>query len=347
MYSRPALAEIVQRVSNDVLSRLAADDVLRRADAEVYSRVLAGVAHGLYGFIDWLSQQVIYDTAEVEFLERWCSIWGISRKPAAAATGEVTFAVLAGSVIPAGTLLQALDGVQYETAAEATVTAPTATAPIVAVVPAAAGNRVTGQALSLVSPVVGVQPTATAGELTGGADIEADTDLRARFLTRIRQPPHGGAAYDYPAWALEVPGVTRAWVYAQELGLGTVTVRFVRDDDASLIPDAGEVATVQAYIDERRPVTAQVTVVAPVAVPLDFEIDGLAPNNAAVQSAVEEELRDLLLRESVPGGTILLSHIRAAISAAAGETDYVLVSPVANVTNTTGNMSTMGSITWS
>ena len=179
MYSRPALAEIVQRVSNDVLSRLAADDVLRRADAEVYSRVLAGVAHGLYGFIDWLSQQVIYDTAEVEFLERWCSIWGISRKPAAAATGEVTFAVLAGSVIPAGTLLQALDGVQYETTAEATVTAPTATAPIVAVVPAAAGNRVTGQALSLVSPVVGVQPTATAGELTGGADIEADTDLRA------------------------------------------------------------------------------------------------------------------------------------------------------------------------
>lgn len=346
MYSRPALAEIVQRVSNDVLSRLAADDVLRRADAEVYSRVLAGVAHGLYGFIDWLSQQVIYDTAEVEFLERWCSIWGISRKPAAAATGSVTFTVLSGSVIPAGTLLQALDGVQYETTAEATVTAPTATAPIVAVVPAAAGNRVTGQALSLVSPVVGVQPTATAGELTGGADIEADTDLRARFLTRIRQPPHGGAAYDYPAWALEVPGVTRAWVYAQELGLGTVTVRFVRDDDASLVPDAGEVATVQAYIDARRPVTAQVTVVAPVAVPLNFEISGLVPGNSTVRAAVEAELSDLLLREAEPGGTILLSHIRAAISAAADEDDYVLVSPAANVTNTTGNMSTMGTVTW-
>lgn len=345
-FSRPALADIIQRVRNDVLSRLAEDDVLRRADAEVYARVLGGVAHGLYGFIEWLSQQLIYDTAEVEYLERWCSIWGVARIAAAPASGSVTFAVQAGAVIPAGTLLQALDGVQYQTTADATVTAPTATAPIVAVVAAAAGNRAAGQSLSLVSPVPGVQPTATASLLFGGADIETDDALRARLLTRIQQPPQGGAAYDYTAWALEVPGVTRAWVYPQELGLGTVTVRFVRDNDASLIPDAGEVAAVQAYIDERRPVTAQLTVVAPVAVPLNFSISGLVPATAAVRAAIEAELADLLLREAQPGGTILLSHIRAAISAATDETDYVLTLPAANVTNTTGNMSTMGTVTW-
>lgn len=345
-FSRPALADIIQRVRNDVLSRLAEDDVLRRADAEVYARVLGGVAHGLYGFIEWLSQQLIYDTAEVEYLERWCSIWGVARIAAAPASGSVTFAVQAGAVIPAGTLLQALDGVQYQTTADATVTAPTATAPIVAVVAAAAGNRAAGQSLSLVSPVPGVQPTATASLLFGGADIETDDALRARLLTRIQQPPQGGAAYDYTAWALEVPGVTRAWVYPQELGLGTVTVRFVRDNDASLIPDAGEVAAVQAYIDARRPVTAQLTVVAPVAVPLNFSISGLVPATAAVRAAIEAELADLLLREAQPGGTILLSHIRAAISAATDETDYVLTSPAVNVTNTTGNMSTMGTVTW-
>lgn len=345
-FSRPALADIIQRVRNDVLSRLAEDDVLRRADAEVYARVLGGVAHGLYGFIEWLSQQLIYDTAEVEYLERWCSIWGVARIAAAPASGSVTFAVQAGAVIPAGTVLQALDGVQYQTTADATVSVPTATAPIVAVVAAAAGNRAAGQSLSLVSPVPGVQPTATASLLFGGADIETDDALRARLLTRIQQPPQGGAAYDYTAWALEVAGVTRAWVYPQELGLGTVTVRFVRDNDASLIPDAGEVAAVQAYIDAHRPVTAQLTVVAPVAVPLNFSISGLVPATAAVRAAVEAELADLLLREAKPGGTILLSHIRAAISAATDETDYVLTSPAANVTNTTGNMSTMGTVTW-
>lgn len=349
-FSRPALSDIIQRVRNDVLSRLAADDVLRRADAEVYARVMGGVAHGLYGFIEWLSDQVIYDTASAEYLERWCSIWGLTRKPAAAATGTVTFAVQAGAVIPSGTILLALDGVQYQTTADATVTAPTAIAPVAAVVAAAASNRDAGQSLSLASPIVGVQSTATAGLLSGGSDVESDDALRARLLSRIQQPPQGGASYDYTTWALEVSGVTRAWVYPAELGLGTVTLRFVRDNDGSgsaIIPDASDVAAVQAYIDGRRPVTAQVTVVAPAAVPLNFQIQGLTPNNTTVQAAVQAELQDLLTREAVPGGTILLSHIRAAISAAAGETDYVLLSPSANVTNTTGNMSTMGTITWS
>ncbi|MDO9235955.1 MAG: baseplate J/gp47 family protein [Aquabacterium sp.] len=346
MFNRPSLGDIVQRVRTDVLSRLSTDDVLRRADAEVYARVMGGVAHGLYGFIEWLSNQLLYDTAEVEYLERWCSIWGLTRKAAAAATGSVTFTVQAGAVIPSGTLLQALDGVQYQTTAGATVAGTSATAPVAAVVAAGASNRVTGQSLSLVSPVVGVQSTATAGALTGGADVETDDALRARLLARIQQPPQGGAASDYTTWALEVAGVTRAWLYPAELGFGTVTVRFVRDLDATLIPDAGEVATVQAYINARRPVTAQVTVLAPTAVPLNFSISGLLPATAAVQAAVHAELRDLLLREATPGGTMLLSHLRAAISAATGETDYVLVSPAANVTNTTGNMSTMGTITW-
>jgi uncharacterized phage protein gp47/JayE len=339
MYDRPSLAQVVERVRTDVLSRLSTDDVLRRADAEVYARVLGGVAHGLYGFIEWLSSQIIYDTATVEYLERWASIWGVARKPAAAATGSVTFAVQPGSVIAAGAL----------TTADATVVGGSATAPVQASVAAAAGNRATGQSLRLVSPVDGVQPTATAGELSGGADVETDDALRARLLERIQAPPQGGAAADYVAWALAVPGVTRAWVYPQELGLGTVTVRFVRDLDgtgAAIIPDAPEVAAVQAYIDERRPVTANVTVVSPTAVPLDFTITDVVPDTAAVRAAVEAELQDLLLREAVPGGTLLLSHIRAAISAAAGEADYTLTVPSADVSTSTGELTTMGTITW-
>ena len=248
-------------------------------------------------------------------------------------------------MIPSGTLLQALDGVQYQTTADATVTVPTATASVAALVAAAAGNRTTGQTLTLVSPVTGVQSSATAGALVGGADLESDDDLRARLIDRIQQPPQGGDAHDYVAWALEVPGVTRAWCFPLELGEGTVTVRFVRDDDASLIPDAGEVATVQDYIDALRPVTAAVTVVAPTAVPLAFSI-AVAPNTAAVKAAVQAELSDLIARESKPGGTIYLSHIRAAISAAVGEDNYTMSAPSADVTNTAGNMTTLGTITW-
>ena len=67
-------------------------------------------------------------------------------------------------------------------------------------------------------------------------------------MDRIRQPSHGGASFDYVKWALETPGMaaggaTRAWVFPQELGIGTVTVRFVMDDKPStIIPYAADVA---------------------------------------------------------------------------------------------------------
>ena len=66
----------------------------------------------------------------------------------------------------------------------------------------------------------------------------------------------------------------------------------------------------------------------------------------AVKAAVEAELTDLLRREAEPSGTILLSHIREAVSIAAGETNYTMTAPAADVTHTTAQMATMGTITW-
>lgn len=345
-YSRPSLPELIDRARADVISRLEQDDVLRRSDAEVYARVVAGITHGLYGFIDWLARQLMDDTAEMEYLERRASLRKITRKPAASATGSATFTGLGGAVVPSGALLQALDGVQYRTMADAIIVGTSVVANVEAVAAAAAGNRTTGQTLTLVTPIAGMQPGAVASALTGGADAETDDALRARFIARIQTPPHGGSAPDYVAWALEVPGVTRAWCYPLELGVGTVTVRFMRDNDSgSAIPDSGEVAAVQAYIDAVRPVTGHLYVVPPVAVPLDFTI-AVVPNTLAVKAAVEAELADLILRSAVPGGTLPISHIRAAVSAAAGEQNYTMSTPSADVVNTTGDITTLGVITW-
>lgn len=346
-FSRPTLQQLVNRTLADAQTRLGADELVRREDLQVLARVLAGASHGLHGFIDWLSQQVIFDTAAAEFLERWSSIWGLARLSAAAAVGEITLTGTSGTVVPAGTLLVRADGAEYETDAEVTLSAGTATAAVTALAAGQDGNAAAASALTIATPIAGVNSAAivTAGALTGGADIENDDSLRARLLARIQAPPHGGASHDYVAWALEVAGVTRAWCYPQELGLGTVTVRFVRDDDASPIPDAGEVAAVQAHIDALRPVTADLTVVAPVAVPLDFTIS-ITPDTSAIRAAIEAELRDLLRREAEPGATILLSHIREAISLATGENDHTLTVPAANVTHAVGEMATFGTITW-
>lgn len=347
-FSRPTLQTLIDRVIADLESRLpGADARLRRSNLNVFARIHASAAHSLYGFLDWISRQVFPDTAEADNLDRWATIWGVPRRAAAFAIGQATATGTNGTVIPAGTRYKRADGVEYETDADANIAGGTATIALTAVEAGQNGNAAASTSLNLVTPIAGVNAAAvvTAGALTSGADTESDASLRARVLKRIQQPPHGGAKYDYEAWALAVAGVTRVWVSPAELGLGTVTVRFVRDDDASIIPDAAEVQAVQDYIDSMRPVTSDVSVVAPVAVPLNFTIT-LTPNTQAVKDAVTAELADLIRRESEPGGTILLSHIREAISIAAGETNHVLTSPAADVTHTTGQMATMGTITW-
>lgn len=345
MLDRPSLQVITDRVRNDILSRLSADEILRRSDAEVYARAEALAMHSMYGYIDWIAAQIFADTCSEDMLDRHASFWKVARKVAASATGNITFSTSVGALIAEGTIVRALDGVEYETTAEATATTATTVVAAVAIVAGSAGNRATGQSVLLVQPVSGVQTTAVAGELSGGADIETVSAWRARILAAMRKPPAAGTANDYVMWALEVAGVTRAWCYPLELGLGTVVVRFVRDDDASLIPDSGEVSTVQAYIDALRPVTAAVTVVAPVASAVNFTIS-ISPDNSAVRAAVEAELADLLLRDSEPGGTLYLSRIREAVSLAAGESHSSVTVPAADVTKSSGQIATMGTITW-
>lgn len=348
MFSRPTLLDLINRTRDDVLSRLADAETLRRSDAFVYARTLAGAAHGLYGFLDWLARNVIYDTAEADMLERWSGIWGITRKAAAAASGTVTLSGAVGAVVPAGSVLQAYDLAEYTVDDETTFSTTTATATVTASTAGAADNRDAGQTLTLVSTIAGVNSTATASALSGGADEETDDALRARFLARIRQTPQGGADYDYVAWGLEVANFTRVWCYPNELGLGTVTVRGMCDNAyTDGIPQAADITALQTYLDTVRPVTAAVTAVAPIADELDFEIASLSPATTAVKAAITAALTELIVAEGEPGGTLLISHIRSAISGAAGEFDHELVSPTANVTHTTGHIPTMGTVTWS
>ncbi|RMG60291.1 MAG: baseplate J/gp47 family protein [Gammaproteobacteria bacterium] len=348
-YNRPDLPTLLARIRADIAQAFpGADATLRRSVFGALAAALAGLAHGLHGRLDWEALQLMPDTAESDRLDRWASIWGVTRKPPAAAAGLVDCTGDDGVLIPAGTLFQRSDGIQFLSEADAIISGGVASVSVSAVDPGLAGNTDALAHLTLVSPIAGVdsQALVAAGGLGGGADTETDDALRARLLARIQEPPHGGASFDYVSWALEVSGVTRAWCYPLELGPGTVSVRFMMDDAyADGIPQPADVDAVQAHIDAVRPVTASVTVAAPVAVPLDFTIR-LVPNDAATQAAVQAELKDLIRREAEPGGTLLLSHIQEAISIAAGETDHTLVTPTADVTHNTGEIATMGTITW-
>lgn len=346
---RPTLTDLITRIQNDFISRLSlVGSVLRRSFIYVLSRVIAGSTHELYGQLEFLSRQIFPDLSEDEYLERQGSLYGVTRNAATFAVGQVTFTGVNGTPIPEGTLLQRADGARYLTQADVTISAGSAVADIEAELAGSAANAESGTILRLVSPIVDVSSDATVGmsAITLGNDRESIDSYRKRVIARLRKPPQGGAKEDYVTWAKEVPGVTRAWCFPLELGAGQVTVRFLRDNDASIIPDAGEVTQVADYIEARRPATATVTVVAPVAVTRNFTLS-IVPDTTANRQAVEAELRDLLLsEETMPGGTLLLTRIGTAIAISGTVTDYEITVPNADVVYTTGQLPVFGAITW-
>lgn len=281
------------------------------------------------------------------YLRRWAAIWKVLPKTAGFAGGQASFPGPATSTVLAGTIVQRQDGVQYKALADSTFSGGSLSFPVLALVAGEQGNFGTGLPIFLLSPVSGVQSTGvTTTKLEGGVDVESDERLLARLLARIQQPPHGGAKSDYEQWALEVAGVTRVWVYPLQMGVGTVTVMFVCDEDEDIIPSPAKVSEVQAYINERAPVTAEVFVVAPIPDPLNMNIK-LTPNTTAVQNAVRAEVGDLIDRDSEPGGVILVSRLRESVSLAAGEDNNRIDAPTADVTHVTGHMAVPGIFTFS
>lgn len=356
-FSRPTLERLIARAQADVEALLEnGASRVRRSLEWVMSRVMGGLAYGLHGHIDYVSKQIIPDTAEDEFLVRWASVWGLERNSPTAATFEILVSGTEATVMPAGTVWSAPNGQTYATLAEAIMPGEgEASVEVEAVETGTAGNVEAGTTLSIVSPIAGITSSAVvngSGLVGGGADIESIEALRARLLARIQTPPSGGGPGDYVDWALEVDGITRAWELPNQMGPGTVVVLIVQDtfdEDgffaATVFPVGADVTEVQTYIDGLAPVTVDVTVQAPLEQELNPSIS-ITPDTAAVRESVEQHLNDLLLRRTEPGGTVLLSEINEAISLASGETDHTLVSPVANVTTAATEILTLGTITW-
>lgn len=348
-FERPTIATLIDRTSSDFESQgFGAETRVRRSIIYVLARIVAGVCHGLYGFIAWASRQFLPDTQDDANLERYASLYGIARVPAARASGSVILTGVSGTSVPFGLRLQRSDGYEFTTTAENIVIGGTVIVPVEASATGVAGNTDAGVQLAVAAQVSGLSAGAVvaSGDIAGGADGESLEALRDRVLTFMRKRPQGGAAHDYAAWALEVPGVTRAWPKPHLNGLGTMGLFFVRDGDIDPIPSPTAVAAVQAHIDGLRPVTVKdFTAYAPEPFPVDFEIQ-LAPDSTATRAAVTAQLQDLFRRAGEPGSVIPLTHCAEAISLAAGEFDHDLIEPTADIAPGPGYMPVLGNVSF-
>jgi len=373
-WQTPTLEQLRSINAANVTALLRSGPIVPNSILRVMADSNAGLAYLTLLYLNWLALQLMPDTAETEWLDRFGNIWVGGRKPASYASGTVLLSGVAGTLIPAGTLLTATTAVgvtTFQTTADVTLQ-PTPTTPVsVIAISSGASNVLAGGSINLSVAISGANAIATVSALDDGSPEETDDELRARLLDRIRQPPMGGDAFDYVQWALKVPGVTRAWCSPNEQGPGTIALRFMMDDKnngsfyidtngnghGGGFPEANDVATVAAALNAVRPVAVKdIFVEAPLPTALSFTVKNLSTSNATVQAAIIASVKAMLFEKASPaysaGGvaqpaqTIYQAWISDAILQAEGVEyfDLAMTSDFAMPSN--GYMAVLGTITF-
>lgn len=377
---RPTLDNLEAQVIGDADAILGGVDArFRRGLTGVVLTAQVGALHDAFGYLQQIADDLFPDSATAAALDRWAGIWGLSRGAATFSQGWIGASGSLGSATmpPIGAVFRRSDGQEFERVASGTLPDGTVAGvywsaaldwtflgytgtgwaiPVRASEPGAAGNTVDASLLSIVSPLAGFPPTAAAlGGISGAVDAEPDATLRARVLARMRNPPQGGTAADFKAWALAASSpddpITRAFVRSPAAGNNTVTV-YIVDDGGGFpssnppTPTATAISNAQTYVNARRPISSQLALSSPTltALPITLSIPQPA---ATIVSAIENEIDGFLIDNHEPGVVIPLSLLQSAITNAAGGVDVQITTPSTNPTPaTTAGLYYRGAITW-
>lgn len=325
-------AQIRDELLRDIKNQLQLTDDKLGEDSDWFVRAssVASVAEGLYQHQGWIVRQIFPDTADAEYLYLHARIRGLTKKPANSASGPATFTGQPNTTAAAGLVFKR-DSQAWTTTAELTIGADgKGTVNAVSSAKGTAGNTTSTTTAILSTTPSGLDSTVTVGVMSGGTDEETDAELLARLLDVIRRPPAGGNKYDYKRWALEVAGVSAAYVYPLRRGLGTVDIVIT---SAGGLPSQDVIDRTQAHIDDVRPVTAKnALVIAPTIVNFDVSVqvslDGLTLADATTQIIASLQDDDSRREPAVP---FIRSQAGTLISLIPGITDREFIAPAANI----------------
>lgn len=237
----------------------------------------------------------------------------------------------------------------------------TANVAVTAVEAGVDGNSAGGSQLTLVSPITDVDNTVFVdySGLTLGLDLETDEALRIRLQERTANFTAPFTESGLPVFIKQaVAGVTRIWVQTATPAVGKVTIYFTRDNDTNIIPTAAQATTVKnAIIDATTGIKpanipdSYVVVNPPTAVPVDFVFASLSPNTEAMQTAITDTLTDYFKSDSVIIETSIVANeynslLYSIVDADGNSPTFTLSSPSGTVAISTGELATLGTITY-
>lgn len=331
-YPMPTLEQVRDAILGDWRNQDAQVTVSPDSDNYIRASGIASAIAGLYQFAAWGINQYFPDTSDADNLARFAAARGITQKPAAGAAGTVRFTGTVGAAIPLATIVQTADGKQCQTSAPGVIGAGgTSLVAAAAISVGPVGNQPDNTPGVLQTAPAGIDAAVMLVQMSGGVDAEPLSALLIRVLDRLRQPPAGGNKYDYPRWALEVAGVTAAYVYPTRRGIGSVDVAILSN---GLPPSTPLREAVQAYIEERMPAGTDCMVLAPQLVSVDITATVVLDEDTQLSQVIGKALPALsaYFASLKPGDTARRSRVQTILGDIVGVTDYELAAPAANVT---------------
>ncbi|MBW5285783.1 baseplate J/gp47 family protein [Burkholderia gladioli] len=331
------LAQIRDDQLRDIQNELPDADVGSDSDYYVRASSVGSVIEGLYSYKQWQTKQIFITSADDDMLLRHASVYQMSLKGAVEAQGTAALVGTPGLAVAAG--LKISRGALTYTTTTGTTLGADGTGMVSATADATGSDSNITEAtiVQLTTPPAGVQSQATLLTMQGGLEVETYDQLRSRLLDRIRNPPGGGKVSDYKGWALEVPGITNAYVYPHRIAVGRVDVAVI---SGTGLPSQDEIDAVQLNIDLKRPAACRgVTVFVPELKVIDHvvQVDWSGSDLAVLKATLEPQFQSYYAGLN-PGDSAVRSKLGSLVSDAAGVSDYLMVSPDRNITAEVSNV---------
>lgn len=181
-FNRMRYADIIAEMNSRAKSVFGANvNLSEYSPLGMFFKVVAFSMAVIWQLAEYVYYGAYKDTAEGYQLDGVCQYIGITRKPASYATGTVTFTGTVGTVIPLQFLVST-GNYQFWTQQIAAIPAGgTVDVPIRAIELGNTSNVLAGTIITIVNPLTGVTSVTNALATTGGADVETDESLRARY----------------------------------------------------------------------------------------------------------------------------------------------------------------------
>lgn len=180
-----------------------------------FSSAVASVGDNILEIIEQAYNNATHLKAEGVPLDQKAAFYGLTRKQASKAVGQVTFNGTIGTVIPTGYQMRTADSIVFTVDNGATLTSTSITLDVTAQESGESGNVEAGSITISVTPLPGITSFSNSSETAGGESRETDSELRQRINASLETG--SGANVDGIAAEIEgLAGVQAATVYEND-----------------------------------------------------------------------------------------------------------------------------------